>query len=74
MHKEGQIEKTIEILEIVKKSLNARTLAWGGSYDYREIKALKDYLQYLKLKNNHEANKAVATLTLHKKKIEYIVE
>jgi hypothetical protein len=31
---------------------------------FQEIKALKDYLQYLKLKNDYEANKAIATLTL----------
>jgi hypothetical protein len=41
---------------------------------FRKIKAIKDYLQYVKLTNDYEAKKTVATLTFQKKKNEYVVE
>jgi hypothetical protein len=37
---------------------------------FQEIKGLKDYLQYLTLKEENEAKKASASLTLKKEKDE----
>jgi hypothetical protein len=41
---------------------------------FREIKGLKDYLKYLTLKKKYEANKTSASLTLKKKKINYVLQ
>jgi len=38
-----------------------------------EIKCLKEYLQYLTLKKKYERKKASVSLTLKKKKTEYVI-
>jgi len=40
---------------------------------FREIKGLKDYLQYLTLKKKYEAKKTSVSLTFKKKKVEYVI-
>ncbi len=39
-----------------------------------KIKGLKDYLEYLTLKKEDEAKKAGASLTLEKKKANYVLQ
>jgi hypothetical protein len=41
---------------------------------FQEIKGLKDYLEYLTLKKKYEAKKASASLTLKKKKVNYVLQ
>jgi hypothetical protein len=52
-------------------------IRWRGATTmerFRKIKALKDCLQYFKLKNDYEANKIIATPTFQKKKDEYVAK
>ncbi len=41
---------------------------------FREIKGLKDYLEYLTLKKKYEAKKASASLILKKKKVNFFLQ
>ncbi len=40
---------------------------------FQEIKGLKDYLEYLTLKTEYKAQKASASLTFEKKKVNYVL-
>ncbi len=41
---------------------------------FREIKGLKDYLEYLTLKKKYEAKKVGASLTFEKKKVNCVLQ
>ncbi len=41
---------------------------------FQDIKRFKDYLEYLTLKKEYEAKKASASLTLKRKKVDYVLQ
>ncbi|KAH9556486.1 hypothetical protein CY35_07G030600 [Sphagnum magellanicum] len=73
----GGIERTNKILEIVKQSLNAWTSGGGGENTmnhFTEMRCLRDYLQYLRLKKQYKELKEGALETLNKEKEDYVLQ
>jgi hypothetical protein len=72
----GGIERTTQISNVVKQSLNAWTFGGGGENTMQrfiEIKCLQEYLQYLQQKKEYDANKVNVAKSLKKKKTYYVL-